>query len=229
MISTLGIFSTPIWTTRPPRSDISHVIGSFCNVTDVQSTNHHVPHVSIDEEYILTEEETLQCMRMGAERNQKNVEKKTQNRNFSSRDDEDISIQGVVGELAFARLFKLPIEIFDTTCRNAMNDTFDATLPFGKRCDVKCTYISNAPIIVSTWKRTNPPELYALVIMDNYADRRKINIDRLPKIRFKGFVRSCDIFQDCNLRTMKNGYQHYHWEQSKLLCYPDVLEKNPNG
>lgn len=207
------------------------VIGSFCDLRDTPlhpDANHLVPHVPIGQTYTLTARETEQCMMIGRERNDKNVQQKTKNMNFSQRNDEQISVQGVVGELAFSRLFGLPIEIFDTTCRNAYNDTFDAVLPNGWKVDVKTTVRLDAPIIVSKWKRVRPPELYALLILENYSDRRNISPERLPRVCFKGFVHSGVILQDANLDVMKSGFVHYRWPQEKLKTLEQVIE-NPTG
>jgi len=227
-MSDLGRDNAPCWDSSHRYLARSSVIGPFCHVDTGplhEQAAHLTPSVCIGQTYTLTAEETEQCVSIGAERAAKNVQQKTKNLNFSSRDDAQIHIQGVVGELAFCRLFGLPIEIFDTTCRNAHNDTFDAVLPNGWKVDVKTTVRLNAPIIVSTWKRMRPPQLYALNILENYADRQNIGTHRLPRVSFKGFVHSSVILQETNLSTMANGFVHYRWPQEKLMTLENVMQQ----
>lgn len=219
-----------MWQPHGARASFPHsVIGPYCSMNQAplhEKAAHLTPQVRIGQTYTLTAEETEQSVRIGRERNSKNVQQQTKNMNFSQRNDDEISIQGVVGELAFSRLFGLPIEIHDTTCRNAHNDTFDATLPNGWKVDVKTTVRNDAPIIVSTWKRVRPPQLYALLILENYEDRHKIGPNRLPRISFRGFVHSSVILQESNLKTMRNGYTHYHWPQDRLQTLDAILENS---
>jgi len=217
----------PTWRSCPNPTSTS-IVGPFCEIADGplhEDAAHLTPIVSIGQTYTLTAEETDQCIRIGRERNAKNIQQKTKNLNFSKRDDEQISIQGVVGELAFSRMFGIPIEIYDTTCRNAHNDTFDAVLPNGWSVDVKTTVRLDAPIIVSTWKRVRPPHLYALIILENYASGQNITINRLPRVCFKGFVQSSVILQDANLHKMKStGFVHYRWPQNRLCSLEQILQ-----
>jgi hypothetical protein len=148
--------------------------------------------------------------------------------NFSRRDDEQIHIQGVIGELAFCRLFCLPIEIYDTTCRNSHNDTFDATMPNGWKVDIKTTLPPDAPILVSKWKRLRPPHIYALATLDNYQDKSNINVRRLPRVCFRGFVLASTILRDENLITMASGSVFFRWPQDRLRTLEELLEDPPH-
>lgn len=101
-----------------------------------------------------------ECTRIGRERNDMNAINGTHNMRFSKRGDEAISIQGVLGEWAFIKMHGLPLDpIYDTTCRSARNDTFDAHLPPGPKdthplsVDVKTVLREGCPIYAGNGKR----------------------------------------------------------------------------
>jgi hypothetical protein len=174
-------------------------------------------HVPIGAEYTLSPEETAVCVRLGRERNAKNVEQRRRNCNYSGRPDVDISIQGLFGELAFCRLFRLPIEIWDTSCRSARTETrFDAVFPCGLRVDVKTTLYDDADLRIPIWKAANPPDLYALLIHTNSARDRPIDDEQLrptPTLSFRGLVASRDALQPRNLRRVAERgarWSHYY-------------------
>lgn len=181
--------------------------------------------VQLGASYTLTPAETETCIRIGLERNSKNIANNSKNMNYSSRDDSQIQMQGVAGEYAFCKLFGLAIEIDDTTCRNFLNDTFDARFGNGWKVDVKTTLRSDAPILVSTWKSRNPPQLYALMIMENYSETEDVSAGRLPCLVFKGIVTSKEMLREENLRQFRQNSDvlHYCLKQDRLHTLDDIL------
>ncbi|AJF98063.1 hypothetical protein TW95_gp1329 [Pandoravirus inopinatum] len=157
------------------------------------------PVVPIGTRYTLTRDEVRECARIGHERNRRNRDEGRASRRYTAhRTDDDISVQGVIGEWAFARLFDLSIDIHDTSCRSACSETrFDAIMtPEGWTVDVKTTVGRNAPMRVAGWKVPNPPDVYALLVYVNYDPVRPLDarIQALPVIEFRGFASSATVF-----------------------------------
>ncbi|QBZ80955.1 hypothetical protein pclt_cds_357 [Pandoravirus celtis] len=157
------------------------------------------PVVPIGTRYTLTRDEMRECVRIGHERNRRNRDEGRASRRYTAhRTDDDISVQGVIGEWAFARLFDLSIDIHDTSCRSACSETrFDAIMtPEGWTVDVKTTVGRSAPMRVAGWKVPNPPDVYALLVYVNYDPVRPLDarIQALPVIEFRGFASSATVF-----------------------------------
>lgn len=157
------------------------------------------PVVPIGTCFTLTMAEAAECARIGRERTAKNAEKPRANRRYTwYRSDDDISIQGVMGEYAFCRLFDLTIDIHDTTCRTARTETrFDAVMmPEAWTVDVKTTIRSGAPLRVTWWKRPNPPHVYALLIYRNFDSSKPLDprLIEAPVFEFRGFASSATVF-----------------------------------
>lgn len=155
--------------------------------------------VPIGTRYALTQREMRECVRIGRERGKQNRAEGRASRRFSlHRSDDDISIQGVIGELAFARLFDLSIDIHDTTCRSAQSETrFDAVMmPEGWTVDVKTTVARDGPVRVACWKAPNPPGVYALLVHVNYDPSRALDAPQvaLPVMEFRGFASAATVF-----------------------------------
>ncbi|WBR14454.1 hypothetical protein pkur_cds_279 [Pandoravirus kuranda] len=156
--------------------------------------------VPIGTRYALTQREMRECVRIGRERGERNRAEGRASRRFSlHRSDDDISIQGVVGELAFARLFDLSIDVHDTTCRSAHSETrFDAVMmPEGWTVDVKTTVARDGPVRVACWKAPNPPDVYALLVHVNYDPSRALDAapqSALPIMEFRGFAPAAVVF-----------------------------------
>jgi hypothetical protein len=162
------------------------------------------PKVSIGTRYQLTKEETQKCISLGTERNTKNQEQKRTNRRYCGRDDAAISIQGIVGELAFQKMSSGTCDIEDTHCRSVMDETdFDCVLSDGKKIDVKTTFSFVQELRVTTWKKTNPPDAYALLVLTNYANQHApITFEVPPCLEFCGIVPSRTLFQDKNIKSV---------------------------
>jgi hypothetical protein len=225
-------FYKPIWNSRNPELIIPNVCktftrpkGVYCplNITDSLVS---VPKGSI---YKLTSEETEQCILIGKERNNMNIIKGTKNMNKCGRNDEDISIQGVLGEYAFCKLFCLPIEIYDTACRNVLTEKrFDAVLPNKWTIDIKTTLYDKADLKISFHKKVNPPTLYGLMIYINATNGGKIDIENPPIISFRGLFKSSEAFQSkYQMKYVhKNGnIEHcYMIPQSDLKTLDDFIK-----
>jgi hypothetical protein len=189
----------------------------------------NVPQIARGTTFSFNKEEVEACIRVSKQRTGKNRAGNVKDANFSGRNGEDIDLQGVLGEYAFCKLFGLPIEIFDTTCRSASNDTFDARLPNGFTVDIKTTIKLDASILVSVWKNKNPPDCYALMIYTNGSkelDRNAMLTTNLPVLEFKGFVMSKHILQPQTLITMGRGdcFTHYSWPQEKLVTFEELTK-----
>lgn len=160
------------------------------------------PSVPIGARYALSRAETVECVRIGLERNANNRAQRRANRRCAMyRTDEDISVQGVLGEYAFARLFDLAIDIHDTECRSALTESrFDAVLtPERWTVDVKTATNASASLLVTWWKANNPPDVYALLVYVNYDAARPLSDARAiaPAVfEFRGFASSAKVFAD---------------------------------
>jgi len=193
--------------------------------------------VALNAVYRFSAKEADTCVAVGLERNAQNKRAKTTNMNYSNRNDDDISIQGVFGEWAFRRMFGLPtIDILDTRCRNAANDTFDATLSNGWAVDVKTTLFEVESILVGEHKRRNPAGAYALMIL-TYVDgspyrhsRRAEHGGPAPEelaydpiqARFAGIINSAAVLIQPNIQRSRYGGMFYAYPVDKLLAWPEA-------
>lgn len=172
--------------------------------------------------------ELEKCIRIGKERNNKNQKAKTKNMRYSNRNDDDISIQGVIGEYCFLKMFGFDTTpIFDTTCRNTCNDTFDAVLPNGYTVDVKTTVYKSADIITPIWKKKNPPGCLALMIIERFpgTERSPFDPDNYYSVKFCGFVSATVLFQKENLeQRFKAQKWYYVMPQRRLVDYQTMIE-----
>jgi len=155
----------------------------------------------------LTGTALAECIEIGTRRNAANVQAHTTNRNYSGRDDTLISIQGVVGELAFLKWFGLPtVPLWDTECRHAGNDTFDATLQ-GFTIDVKSPINHHCGLRVTAHKRRNPPAGYALITIERTSRDEPFTAEEQVQLQWQGFITSTDLFQPGYLHPSKKYYE----------------------
>ncbi|AGO82461.1 hypothetical protein pdul_cds_413 [Pandoravirus dulcis] len=202
--------------TREPREGIAIASAMVVRVGTPHggTFRRSTPVVPIGTRYTLTRDETRECARIGHERNRRNRDEGRASRRYTAhRTDDDISVQGVIGELAFARLFDLSIDIHDTTCRSARTETrFDAVMtPEGWTVDVKTTVGRDAPMRVACWKLPNPPDVYALLVYVNYDPLRPLDahVRALPVIEFRGFASSAAVFApESRIDTVARDGQH---------------------
>lgn len=190
--------------------------------------------------YTLSQDEYDFCVKIGKERSRVNKRENKKNMNYSGRDDEEINIQGVFGEYALIKLFDDDVKkLEDTTCRNTLNDTFDVHINIWKdqdkndcceetkqkklSVDVKTTLFFDAPLLITTWKRQNPPDLFALciwnedertvclkgfavsktqLIMDNLVIKRSRFRNKfyfcIPQNQLHSFQEACQIYSSLN-------------------------------
>lgn len=178
---------------------------------------------SIGHSIQLTDKEVEWCIRIGKERNQKNLEAKTRNMRYSKRTDEEVSISGVAGELAFCKMHGLKIEIDDTTCRNSKNDTFDARFPeLGVSVDVKAPHVAHGLwVLASKATYGHLPDMYALLIISKdlrtatfkgmELASRAVDPSRMQHIRGRWFYVTPFESLECwnawepRMKTFKNG------------------------
>jgi hypothetical protein len=203
-------------------------VGVYCPMDQAQS----VPSIPLGYVYTLTPKETEICVKIGKERNAKNLEKRTKNMNYSQRDDTQISIQGVVGEWAMCKMFGLPIEIYDTTCRNTFTEKrFDAVFPNGWTCDVKTT-LYEVELRVTVWKINNPPNLYALLVIKNYTKDMEYDPSLPPEVCFRGFVTSKELFRPEHLKMVRNygrPMNYYCMSQNSLKTFEQICDQERKG
>jgi hypothetical protein len=217
-------------------------VGVYCSLQEP------VVGIHIGSIYKFTLNEAMLCYRMGKQRQENNVKNKSLDRNLSDRSGQDIHVQGILGEYAFCKLFNLPISICDTVCRNTLNDSFDARISCGinSSCsiDVKTTCNKKGDLVVGTWKKSNPADLYVLMIWINYTCPRNKNSNEnmitekslaksVPVLCFKGYARNTEVFQNKHMssfgRTKKNNLSYsidnrrYCVEQDKLKELEQVL------
>ena len=191
------------------------------------------PIVPIGTTITLSREETDLCISIARERHRKNIEQKTTNFRYSKgRSDEDLHIQGVFGELAFCKIFSLPIEIYDTSCRNVITEVrFDAVFPNGWNVDVKTTIYNDADIRVTSWKKLNPPTLYSLVIHTN--GKKDIPLvcpeNPLPELSFRGLITSEQMFDPSNIKKIPQGggvfKSYFCVAQSRLKTFEEIKKE----
>lgn len=187
--------------------------------------------VPIGTVYEFTGEDIAVCAAVGAARNAANESAGTTNMNYSGRDDTDISVQGALGELMFCRLFSLPVgALFDTRCRNAGNDTFDATLVGGLSVDVKTARHAVPVMLVGANKRANPADLFALLTLERGSRRGAFVRGEAsdaggPGLSgvFRGMAAGVEVF---NFRRKQNwsGKQQYVRRVEDLHAWPEVRE-----
>lgn len=173
---------------------------------------------------LLTGRALADCIEIGTRRNQANVQAHTRNLNYSGRDDTLISIQGVIGEFAFLKWFQLPLEpLWQTECRNAGNDTFDACLQ-GHTIDVKSPLGHYCGIRVTAHKRRHPPTGFALITMQRPGPLRNEPFQSTEKVEMQwhGFITSADLFQPRNLHMSK---KYYEVPQKELYDTATFLQK----
>lgn len=107
----------------------------------------------------------------------------------SPRDPYAIHVQGVGGELAYARMKNLyPLLNFLPTQGGA--DMFSRT---GRSIDVKTTSKEDGDLLVSAHKRQDPCDFYVLMVACG------------PVFKCMGWACKEEIFQDANLRDLGRG------------------------
>lgn len=229
--------SMPIYSLTNNNSNNNIWTGTPSTNYTVNTKKHTVPKMSIHPSLIavnafvdIFENEMFSCViPIGERRTQANRKFGTTDLKFADgRRGVDIDYQGALGEYAFAKIHQLEIDLDNTTCRNAHNDTFDAVFPDGTTVDVKTmlNYGTHWPLRVPASKANNPAHLYALMIYEN-GERNAYIPDRVrdghvPRLIFLGYVRGVDLFQPQNYELWKEKY-YYRWPQNQLLSWNDIF------
>jgi hypothetical protein len=187
------------------------------------------PHVPLGTKITLSSQELQECIKIGQERCTKNKEEKTVNCNYSGRDDVDISVQGVISEWMFCKLFQVPVTaLYDTTCRNRFNDTFDATVA-GYSVDVKGPLGHDRSIWVSQGKDRNPADLYGLLTLERPNVSKHVPFSAQDEIEgcFQGFIHGEHLLVGGNIQRRGQKYI-YTCPSSRLMTLEEIqkLDKN---
>jgi len=184
--------------------------------------------VGIGTTYTFTPEEIKRCYAIAKGRNDSNVAGNRTNCRFSTRDDVIVSFQGMLGEYALLKMYELDLEgIEDTTCRNYMNDSFDANLE-GFTVDCKAVVRTGLDLIVSEWKAKNAASLFAMVLInglkmtDTWEDVQK---EFKLSATLLGLAPSDWVLKPENLKPMfKEQKKFYCWPSSMLVTW-DMLKR----
>lgn len=162
--------------------------------------------VPLGARYTLTVAETERCIALANERTARNAAEHRRERKYTGTavSAVDINTQGLVGEWAFAALFGGHADMDNTECRNVLTDLdADCRLPNGWTVDVKTTWFVNADLRVPQWKATNPPAVYALMIVENYGAAEPITAARPPVLVFAGAVAASDVMRPGRLQFLR--------------------------
>jgi hypothetical protein len=210
----------------------TRVVGPFRCLDATPLAERQRRRVELGQRCRLTTEEAAICLAAGRRRSEVAAAKGRWNMRRSDRRDEDIHIQGLVGEFAFCRLFGLVVEAMDDAHRTASTETrFDAVMPDGRTVDCKTSTHPDSDLLVALWKEGNPPSLYALMIYENPppALLRKAQpstaseggidrLDPLPVVSFRGFAPSAYMFDACNIRWFSR-----RGDRDAVFCVPQRL------
>jgi len=169
--------------------------------------------------YYLVGQDLKDCIRIGKERTTNNRQANTKNLNFSKRNDELISIQGVIGEFVFCKLFQIDTApLADTRCRNRWNDSFDARIA-NKTIDVKTPFSHDSELWVTISRGDHPPDLYCLMTLerpDALSDDMPFDAEtESVEVQFHGFIHRGQLLRGGNIK--RRGKQCVYVAQSSML------------
>lgn len=171
----------------------------------------------------LSQEEKRTCIQIGKERNSENVKNRSKNMRYSKDSDEIISIRGVMGEFAFNKIFNLSQDdIHNTECRNVTTDEKQDAQLLGKKIDVKCTYITGAPIRVMSHKKKYTADMYALIIIQRKNPHADFDENEIIELEFKGFIHPDVLFRPLNV-CMIGCKKYYIAPQSDLSEWDEAI------
>lgn len=155
------------------------------------------------------------AVHIGKQRNARNRRARVREQMFSRRDPEEISVQGVIGEVGFLQAFGLSlVPLYDTRPRSAKTESeFDAVLCEGETVDVKTTFPGAQGLLVRRNKASNPPAYYALITLLAKCDKSQVAF-----LRFDGFVHSQRVFET------EEYWKPDLWGGVYLVPRPDLLD-----
>ena len=105
----------------------------------------------------------------------------------------ELHLQGVAGEFAFCKLFNIyPDFTIRARSKKAGDDDGDASMPDGKRVDIKTTHYAHGNLVVVPWAE---PGDYLFALM----------VGVFPVYEFKGFMEAREILKDERLTDLGRG------------------------
>ena len=134
---------------------------------------------------------------IGKRRNDVNRSKGIRDQRFATtRTSEDVSVQGVIGEVAFLTMFGLSLApVYDTRPNCAKFDRFDGAIAgTHEMFDVKTTWARARGLMVLENKVTNPPTYFALMTMLDHDPEAGIAILRYDGMLPSGLVMQAQYF-----------------------------------
>jgi Family of unknown function (DUF5843) len=120
---------------------------------------------------------------------------------------EATDLEGIGGEIAFAKLFDLyPTEAFKILPRSAKEDQGDFVLHDGKIVDIKTTKYKTGRLSAVLWKERNV-DLYSLMI------------GQMPSYKFAGFMTCKELCQDSRISSFpgRPNSKAYIADQKELV------------
>jgi hypothetical protein len=154
------------------------------------------------------------CHQIAQSRIDENRKGKKKDMLYSRDSSIDTGFRGVCGEWAFARMFGLSVyPLFDTTCRNVRNDSFDGLFK-DKHFDVKTSVSKDYGCWVAPHKMYNPPTGgYVWMTMDGFRDG-------IFTITYRGAIQSDNIFTEDHHTWVGKYRKHFYiakpWELREI-------------
>lgn len=186
--------------------------------------------VAISSRYLFSPRELTECIAIGTARCSQNRLHGTRNMRFAHRGDVDVSVQGVLGEWAFLKLYGMSIEpLRDTRCRNSSNDTYDAQFTLANQpvpVDVKTVVGDNYNLWIMKHKRNHPAGVYGLMHLereDKIAQYATFSADEQLVAVFDGLMDALHAFSCYNLCTRMN-IQVYEILRENLKTWETVAK-----
>ncbi len=153
----------------------------------------------------LTDFEIKIARKLGASRDQQNIDQGVPDQKVGPQDGRHININGVGAELAFCKAFN----VFPDLELGQWPDQ-DATLPCGATVDVKHTERENGQLLVRKNKAEKRCDFYVLVT------------GMMPAFRIRGGMRAEMLFQDERITDLGYG-PTYAVPQSELWPVDDLV------
>lgn len=159
---------------------------------------------------VLTSEEYLYCVKKGIERRKIHVSRNTVEKNMNTyKSPDEISIQGVIGELAMCKLLNIDYHPFldNTNYNNIFLDKGDLIYK-KKSIDVKTVTKEVSDIYVNRNKTINPADFYALMrIETKTGDLEEWDFPII--VFFDGIIDSAHLFYEPgHLNKKTNQYEY---------------------
>lgn len=197
--------------------------------------------------FYLSKPEILKGINIGTKRYMTNRKFGVKEQSYNkTRPGIDLSIQGVLGEIAAGKIFNVNIEeqISDTTPQNYKNDRGDVICD-GKKIDVKTPQGHTNGLWIREQNIKNPSDIYALVSMERenknemknsrktlfgpgVIDHTKPTFKEDEKISFV-FQGAVPFYQAFSQKPKQRGKQKFFiQDQSDLMNLEEAMEKFDN-